>query len=98
MEGNLLVTGGITAYSSDGKASPFLLDADTWEGITSNSATQVYSAKSVTLLKNEVKLVGEDADSALDKFDIIREELSTLTDSSLTTAIRNALLNIKKRI
>jgi hypothetical protein len=98
MEGNLLVTGGITSYSSDGKATPFLIDADTWEGITSNSATQVYSAKAVTLLKNEVQSVGVDADSALAKLEIIKEELSTLTESSLTTAIRTALLNIKERI
>jgi hypothetical protein len=98
MEGNLLVTGGITSYSSDGKATPFLIDADTWEGITSDSTTQVYSAKAVTLLKNEVQSVGVDADSALAKLEIIKEELSTLTESSLTTAIRTALLNIKEKI
>lgn len=98
MEGNLLVTGGITSYSSDGKATPFLIYADTWEGITSDSATQVYSAASVTLLKNEVKSVGDDADSALAKLAIIKEELLTLTENSLTTAIRTALLNIKERI
>lgn len=98
MEGNLLVTGGITAYSTDGEATPFLINADTWEGITSNSATQVYSAKSVTLLKDEVQSVGVDADSALAKLEIIKDELSTLTESSLTTAIRNALLNIKEKI
>ena len=98
MEGNLLVTGGITNYSSDGKATPFLLNADKWEDVTSDSTTQVYSAKAVTLLKNEVKLVGDDADLALAKLAIIKEELLTLTENSLTTAIRTALLNIKERI
>ena len=98
MEGNLLVTGGITNYSSDGKATPFLVNADKWEDVTSESTTQVYSAKAVTLLKNEVQSVGENADLALEKLEIIKEELSTLTDSSLTTAIRTVLLNIKERI
>lgn len=98
LTGNLLVTGGITSYASDGKATPFLINVDTWESILSESTTQVYSAKAVTLLKNEVQSVGVDADSALAKLEIIKEELSTLTDSSLTTAIRKVLLNIKNKI
>ena len=52
MEGNLLVTGGITAYSTDGEATPFLINADTLEGITSDSTTQVYTANAITVLKN----------------------------------------------
>jgi hypothetical protein len=98
MEGNLLVTGGITSYSSDGKATPFLIDADTWEGITSDSATQVYSAKAVTLLKNEVQSVGVDADSALAKLAAIKSELASITETSLISVIRTALINIREKI
>lgn len=98
LTGNLLVTGGITSYASDGKATPFLINVDTWESILSESTTQVYSANAVTLLKNEVQSVGMDADSALAKLAIIAEELSSLTTSSYTADIRTSLMNIATKI
>ena len=87
MEGNLLVTGGITSYSSDGKASPFLIDADTWEGITSDSATQVYTANAVSLLKAQLVLTNGNAQSALDRLTTLKTSLSGLTASSLSDLV-----------
>ena len=98
MFGNLLVTGGITSYTSDGKESPFILDASFWTGINSDSATQVYSAKAVTLLKNEVQSVGTDAGDALTKLSTIKDALNGISNSSDLAALRSALLTIKTSI
>jgi hypothetical protein len=98
MFGNLLVTGGITYYTSDGKESPFILDASFWTGINSDSATQVYSAKAVTLLKNEVQSVGTDAGDALTKLSTIKDALNGISNSSDLAALRSALLTIKTSI
>lgn len=87
MEGNLLVTGGITSYSSDGKASPFLIDANTWEGITSDSATQVYTAKATSLLKDQLVSTDSNAQLALNRLTNLNTSLKDLSASSLSDLV-----------
>ena len=87
MEGNLLVTGGITSYSSDGKASPFLIDANTWEGITSDSATQVYTAKATSLLKAQLVSTDSNAQLALNRLTNLNTSLKDLSASSLSDLV-----------
>lgn len=98
MEGNLLVTGGITTYSTDGNESPFMVDAASIDLITSESTTQVYTARATKLIKDEVISVGIDASDALDKLDTIKSELASITDTSLISVIRTALINIREKI
>lgn len=98
MEGNLLVTGGITTYSTDGNESPFMVDAASIDLITSESTTQVYAARATKLIKDEVISVGIDASDALDKLATIKSELASITDTSLISVIRTALINIREKI
>jgi len=98
LNGNLLVTGGITAYSTDGEESPFILDADTIDLITSESTTQVYTARATKLIKDEVISVGIDASAALAKLATIKSELASITDTSLISVIRDVLINIREKI
>lgn len=96
--GNMLITGGLTTYSTDGEESPFMVDADTIDLITSESTTQVYTARATKLIKDEVISVGTDASSALAKLATIKSELASITDTSLISVIRTALINIREKI
>lgn len=96
--GNMLITGGLTTYSTDGNESPFMVDADSIDLITSESTTQVYTARATKLIKDEVISVGTDASSALAKLAIIKSELASITDTSLISVIRDVLINIREKI
>lgn len=92
MEGNLLVTGGITSYSSDGKASPFLIDVEDWSDISSESTTQVYTANATALLKKKLKSTDDNTTTALNKIKALRTSLNGLSASNvseLVTALKN---------
>ena len=93
MEGNLLVTGGITSYSSDGKATPFLLDVTEFDEITSNSTTQVYTANAVSLLKTKLDTVDEKADASDTRISNLKSALEGLSASNVTALVR-ALQNL----
>ena len=92
MEGNLLVTGGITSYSSDGKASPFLVDVEDWSDISSESTTQVYTANATALLKKKLKSTDDNTTAALTKITALKTSLTGLSASNvseLVTALKN---------
>lgn len=99
--GNLTVTGGITAYSTNGQAVPFLIDETNWENLTSNSTIRVYSARAVSLLKTklaevvtELNTVKTKADTLETKMQAIKTALSGITSSSSVSAIGSALNKI----
>lgn len=96
--GNMLITGGLTTYSTDGYESPFMVDAASIDLITSKSTTQVYTARATKLIKDKVITVGTDASSALAKLATIKSELASITDTSLISVIRDVLINIRERI
>jgi hypothetical protein len=87
MEGNLLVTGGITSYSSDGKASPFLIDVEEWSDISSESTTQVYTANATSLLKAQLVLTDSNAQLALNRLTNLNTSLKDLSASSLSDLV-----------
>lgn len=87
MEGNLLVTGGITSYSSDGKASPFLIDVTEFDEITSNSTTQVYTANAVSLLKEQLDAVDTKADDSDTRISTLKTALGGLSATSLSDLV-----------
>lgn len=99
--GNLTVTGGITAYSTNGQAVPFLIDETNWENLTSSSTIRVYSARAVSLLKTklaeavtELDTVKTKADTLETKMQAIKTALSGITSSSSVSAIGSALNKI----
>lgn len=103
--GNLTVTGGITAYSTNGQAVPFLIDETNWENLTSNSTIRVYSARAVSLLKTklaeavtELNTVKTKANTLETKMQAIKTALSGITSSSSVSAIGTALNNIYKNL
>lgn len=95
IDGNLLVRGGITMYSTDGNVTPFLIDVQNWELIDSMSVTQVYTAHVTTLLKEKVKEFGENvtvlSESLDSKILTIKTALQNITSSSSVSAIGAAL-------
>ena len=93
MEGNLLVTGGITAYSSDGNATPFLINADTWEDITSDSTTQVYTANATSLLTEKLAATDGKADGLATRISNLKTALEGLSATNVTALVR-ALQNL----
>ena len=93
MEGDLLITGGITSYSSDGNATPFLINVTRFDEITSNSTTQVYTANAVSLLKTQLDTVNSNVTTVQDKLTTLRSSLSTLSATSVS-ALVTALNNI----
>jgi hypothetical protein len=93
LTGNLLVTGGITSYSSDGKATPFLLDVTEFDEITSNSTTQVYTANAVSLLKTKLETVDEKADASATRISDLKTALEGLSATNVTALVR-ALQNL----
>jgi hypothetical protein len=102
INGNLLVKGGLTFYSTNGTATPFLIDATTLSGITSTSTTQVYTARAVTQIKtnlqNQIDSASDSADDANTRIDEIKTALASITNSSTLADIRTALLTIKGKI
>lgn len=86
--GNLLVTGGMTMYGTAGNIEPFLIDATSWTGLTSDSKIQVYTANAVTLLKDKVA----------DIRGTIKSALTSINSSSSASAIGAALNTIYKNI
>jgi hypothetical protein len=97
MEGNLLVTGGITSYSSDGKASPFLEDVEDWSDISSESTTQVYTANATALLKKKLKSTDDNTTTALTKISALKTSLTGLSASNVSELV-TALKNIATKI
>lgn len=93
LEGNLVVSGGITSYSSDGKATPFLTNVDKLENITSDSKTQVYTANVVTLLKKQLDTVDTKADASETRISNLKTALEGLSASNVTELV-SALKNL----
>lgn len=105
IQGNLTVTGGITAYSTDGSATPFLVDATNWENLTSSSTIRVYTARAVSLLKaklaeavTELATVKTKANANETKLNAIKSALSGISSSSSASAIGAALNTIYKNL
>lgn len=102
VNGNLLVKGGLTFYSTNGTVTPFLIDATTLDGMTSISTTQVYTARAVTQLKtdlqDQIDSASDSADDANARLNEIKAALTSITNSSTLSDIRTALLTIKNKI
>lgn len=95
VNGNLLVKGGLTFYSTNGAATSFLIDVTSVDKITSTSTTQVYTANSIRLLKNEVmaaKAKAESCESSLKSIkSAITNALNGVSSSSSASKIGQAL-------
>lgn len=99
VDGNLLVKGGLTFYSTNGKATSFLIDVSNWEDINSTSVTQVYTAKAIKLLKDgiEAKLTTE-LSTVKTKLNNIKSALAGINNKSSLEDIGTALNTIYKNI
>jgi hypothetical protein len=84
LDGNLLVTGGITAFADSGAGNQWILDTTSLSGVTSTNQYKVYSARVTKLLKEEV-------DDINDKITDIKTAFNGLSDSSSAAAIVSAL-------
>lgn len=99
VNGNILSTGGVTAYtSSAASGTQFLYDVSSYDAYTSTSTTRAPSVRAVKLIKDKVNSVSSTATSALSKLSIIKSELSSLSSSSSSSSIGAALKRIADSI
>lgn len=95
INGNLIVKGGVSFYSTNGDVTPFLLNVDKIEDIKSTSTTQVYAANVVRLLKEELGKAKEKAENCETNLSTlktaIKSALSGITQNSNASAIGAAL-------
>jgi hypothetical protein len=87
LDGNLLVTGGITAFADSGAGNQWILDATDLSGVTSTNKYKVYSANVTTMLAKKVT-------SLETKLSAIKDSLVDINGSSSLQAIGNALNSI----
>ena len=92
IDGNVTIRGGFTFYSKSGKTTPFLIDAESLDSIESTSVTQVYTARAVTVLKEnlERKLEAE-LDKVNERLNNIKSALSGINRKSSIEEIGEAL-------
>lgn len=99
VNGNILSTGGVTAYtSSAASGTQFLYDVSSYDAYTSTSTTRAPSVRAVKLIKDKVNSVSSTATSALSKLARIKSELSSLSSSSSSSSIGAALRRIADSI
>ena len=102
INGNMLVKGGVSFYSTNGSVTPFLLDVDTVENIVSESKTQVYTANAVRLLKEELEEAKAKAFACETNLANLKEKIKTalsgISSSSTASAIGSALKKLYDNI
>ena len=102
INGNMLVKGGVSFYSTNGSVTPFLLDVDKVEDIDSESQTQVYTANAVRLLKEELEEAKAKADACETELANLKEKIKTalsgISSSSTASAIGSALKKLYDNI
>lgn len=95
INGNLIVKGGVSFYSTNGDVTPFLLNVTKIEDIKSTSTTQVYTANAVRLLKDELVAAKAKADRCENNLSILKSAINSallgITQSSSASAIGAAL-------
>ena len=98
INGNMLVKGGVSFYSTNGSVTPFLIDVASVDKITSTSTTQVYTANAVKLLKEALANTTGELEAVKTKLENASKALvgieSKTTIKDITTALaalRNSL-------
>lgn len=91
LDGNLIVTGGITAFADSGSGNQWILDATALSDVTSTNQYKVYSARVTTLIKDEV-------DEIVDKIAAIKTAFNSLSSSSSASAIGGALKTLAGKL
>lgn len=91
LNGNLLVTGGITSYATGDDIPSWMIDAETYDDITSTDDASAYTSRVTTLVKERLDEV---ADNSETKLTAIKTALSGISSSSTASAIGTALKNI----
>lgn len=91
LDGNLIVTGGITAFADSGAGNQWILDATVLSGVTSTNQYKVYSANVTTMLAKKVA-------SLETKLSAIKTAFNGLSDSSSAAAIVSALKTLASKL
>ena len=91
IDGNLVVSGGLTAFADEGAGNQWILDATSLSGVTSTNQYKVYSARVTKLIKDEV-------DDINDKIEDIQSAFNGLSDSSSAAAIVSALKTLASKL
>ena len=98
LNGDLLVTGGVISYASTGRVQSWMITAESYDKITSSSDTDVYTAKTTSMIKEKVDEVAAASEDAVKKLAAIKSALNGITASSSLSAIASALVTIKNSL
>lgn len=91
LNGDLLVTGGLTTFAKTSTKPSWMINAQSYEDITSTSDAEVYSAKVVTMLKERL-------DKSETKISNIKDALKNISSSSSLSQVCSALQTIYKNL
>lgn len=69
IDGNLLVTGGITSFSDEGAGNQWIFNVDSVDDMTSTDPFRVYSAQSVSLLVSKLNNTLQGIQSSVQEID-----------------------------
>lgn len=97
-DGNLVVTGGLTTFADSGAGNQWIMDAETLEEVTSKNEFKVYSAKVTSMIVESIRKTSTNVTNVIEKLEIIKTELSKLSDSSSASEIGTALNNLASKL
>lgn len=87
LDGNLLVTGDITAYADNGTGNQWILNVEKLEDVTSKEVSKVYSANVTYMMKQQIV-------DLTTKLTNIADCLKNINESSTASAIGKALKEV----
>lgn len=87
LDGNLLVTGDITAYADNGTGNQWILNVEKLEDVTSKEVSKVYSANVTYMMKQQIV-------DLTTKLTNIADCLKNINESSTAPAIGKALKEV----
>lgn len=101
IDGNLVLSGGLTAFADEGAGNQWIMDVNTIEEVVSDNPFKVYSAKVVSMIASNItntKEVEDGVKEALDKLEIIEKGLSPISASSTISQLRDTLVSIRSNL
>lgn len=91
LDGNLLVTGGITAFADSGSGNQWIISTDNLANITSKETTKVYSANVTTTVAKKVIEIDNAISTINNKLNEIKSGLKNINSKSSASDIGTAL-------
>lgn len=94
LDGDLLVTGGITQYADNGTGNQWILNVEKLEDVTSKEVSKVYSANVTSMMQQQIVDLSDKLNDTVASLESIAANLKNIDENSTIANIRTALMNI----